>query len=174
MGCVRANKFVSDVTGEPVESISITVIGGHAGTTILPLFSQEAAGRKIPADQIAALDERVQNAGTEVVNAKGSSATLSMAYAASRFANAVLDGLSGQERVECAYVPSNIVDGMPYFSSKVTFGPKGVMAVHPVGPLNEHEKKRLEQAMVQLKSEMDEGLKYAAGQELNFSLTSKL
>merc|ERR1719226_56110 len=40
---VRANKFVQEVTGQPLSGISIPVIGGHAGTTILPLFSQDAA-----------------------------------------------------------------------------------------------------------------------------------
>lgn len=170
LDCVRANKFVAAITGDPVGSISIPVIGGHAGTTILPLFSQDGAGKKVPADKVAGLDERVQNAGTEVVNAKGSSATLSMAYAASRFAKAVLNGLSGQESVECAYVPSNIIEGMPYFSSKVTFGKTGVMKVHPIGPLNEHEKKRLEEMKKVLKGEVDDGIGWSAGQELNLNL----
>merc|ERR1719359_1018450 len=48
LDCVRANKFVSEKTGVPVESVQIPVIGGHAGVTILPLFSQDAAGKKIP------------------------------------------------------------------------------------------------------------------------------
>merc|ERR1712110_181218 len=35
---VRANKFVHELTGAPVESIDVPVVGGHAGTTILPLL----------------------------------------------------------------------------------------------------------------------------------------
>merc|ERR1719210_2633042 len=46
---VRANKFVQNITGKPC---GIPVVGGHAGKTILPLFSQDAAGKSIPADQI--------------------------------------------------------------------------------------------------------------------------
>merc|ERR1711920_52140 len=61
---VRANKFVQEITGKPAQ---IPVVGGHAGKTILPLFSQDAAGRMIDAERIPALDARVQDAGTEVV-----------------------------------------------------------------------------------------------------------
>merc|ERR1712196_304031 len=50
---VRANKFVQEKTGKPAQ---IPVIGGHAGKTILPLFSQDAAGRLIPDSEIPALD----------------------------------------------------------------------------------------------------------------------
>merc|ERR1712110_288338 len=78
---VRANKFVHEATGAPIETIDIPVVGGHAGTTILPLFSQDKAGATIGADAVPALDEKVQNAGTVVVAAKNGkgSATLSMA-----------------------------------------------------------------------------------------------
>merc|ERR1719401_736944 len=54
---VRANKFVHELTGEPVESIDVSVVGGHAGVTILPLFSQVPAARGLSADQIKALDK---------------------------------------------------------------------------------------------------------------------
>ena len=37
---VRANKFVNEITGAPMDSIDVPVIGSHAGTTILPVFSQ--------------------------------------------------------------------------------------------------------------------------------------
>jgi malate dehydrogenase len=167
---VRANKFVHEITGDPIDGIQVPVVCGHAGATILPLFSQDASGKKIPADQIAALDKRVQDAGTEVVNAKNGkgSATLSMAYAGARFGAAVLRGLAGEETIECAYVESDVMEGMNYFSSKVTLGEKGVQAVHPIGPLSDHETKRLEEAKAQLKEEIQAGLDYAATQELNF------
>merc|ERR1711934_1055937 len=55
---VRANKFVQEITGRPC---AIPVVGGHAGKTILPVFSQDPAGRLIPAADVPALDERVQN-----------------------------------------------------------------------------------------------------------------
>merc|ERR1711907_309837 len=102
-------------------SANIPVIGGHAGKTILPLFSQDAAGRLIPASQVPDLDVRVQDAGTEVVKAKNGkgSATLSMAYSGAKLARAVLSGLAGVPAVECAYVESSVYPGLPYFASKV-------------------------------------------------------
>merc|ERR1712187_801560 len=51
---VRANKFVQERTGKPA---TIPVIGGHAGKTILPIFSQDAAGKTIPDSEIAKMDE---------------------------------------------------------------------------------------------------------------------
>merc|ERR1711862_1000590 len=136
--------------------------GGHAGTTILPLFSQDPAGASIPAAEIDALDTRVQDAGTEVAKAKNGkgSATLSMAYAGARLANAVLSGLAGVEVTECAYVESKITD-LPYFASKVTFGKNGADRVHPVGKLSAHEQKRLEEMKPTLKEEIEAGLEYA-------------
>merc|ERR1712179_573900 len=70
LDCVRAEKFVHEETDGALDEIEITVVGGHAGTTILPLFSQNEHSRKIAPEKIAALDTRVQDAGTEVVKAK--------------------------------------------------------------------------------------------------------
>merc|ERR1719506_1531689 len=83
LDCVRANKFVGAMTGKDPSTISIPVIGGHAGATIMPVFSQDATANSIDKAKIIDLDKRVQDAGTEVVNAKNGkgSATLSMAYA---------------------------------------------------------------------------------------------
>ena len=58
------------------------MVGGHAGETILPILSQSrpAVLHKLTNEQHKALVKRIQNAGTEVVEAKagGGSATLSM------------------------------------------------------------------------------------------------
>merc|ERR1711975_38969 len=152
---VRANKFCSQLTGKPAKFMNVPVVGGHAGVTILPLFSQVKAMKDVAADKIPDLDKRVQDAGTEVVNAKGGkgSATLSMAYAGARLGSAILAGLAGRRRVECAYVASEIEEGFPYFTSKVVFGEKGVTKVLGLGTLNDYEKKRLEEAKAQLKGE---------------------
>merc|ERR1711972_1311943 len=66
---VRANKFVGEITGKDPRYIRVPVIGGHAGTTILPLFSQDRTAKTIDKDKIPDLDKHVQNAGTEVVDA---------------------------------------------------------------------------------------------------------
>merc|ERR1711874_566663 len=67
---VRANKFVGQETGKNPNFINVPVVGGHAGVTILPLFSQDRVGKTIPADKIPDMDKHVQDAGTDVVNAK--------------------------------------------------------------------------------------------------------
>merc|ERR1712061_358691 len=157
---VRANKFVQDRTGKHAQ---VPVVGGHAGKTILPLVSQDAAASTIAADKIPALDARVQDAGTEVVKAKNGkgSATLSMAYAGARLGRAVLSGLAGEPVTECACVESSVVEGLPYFASKVVFGKDGVEDVLPIGSLSAHEKTRLEELTPILKGEIDDGLEYA-------------
>jgi len=166
---VRANKFVQELTGMPA---NIPVIGGHAGKTILPLFSQDPAGASIPPEMIPDLDVRVQDAGTEVVKAKNGkgSATLSMAYAGARLAKSVLKGLSGvPEVLECAYVESNVIEGLPYFASYVVLGPNGVDAVLPIGDLTPHEEARLAELAPILQGEIQDGLDYAANPDNEFA-----
>merc|ERR1712024_1954 len=167
LDCVRAAKFVGNITGKNPNYINVPVIGGHAGTTIMPVFSQDKASAAIDKDKIPDLDKHVQNAGTEVVEAKGGkgSATLSMAYAGARFGKFVLAGLSGRKRTECAYCKSDVTD-LPYFTQKVVFGEGGIVKVLPIGELNEHETKRLEEAKAQLKTEIETGVKYAEANSL--------
>merc|ERR1712087_504263 len=167
LDCVRANKFVGEETGKNPNFVRIPVVGGHAGVTILPLFSQDKAGATIDAAKVPDLDKKVQDAGTVVVEAKGGkgSATLSMAYSGARLGSSVLAGLQGRRRTECAYVASDITD-LPYFTSKVVFGQNGVEKVLPLGKLNEHETKRLEEVKTQLKGEIETGVKYAEANNL--------
>lgn len=165
---VRANKFVHEVTGSPADQIDIPVIGGHAGKSILALFSQDKASAALPLEKRKALDLRVQDAGTEVVKAKNGkgSATLSMGYAGAVLGKAVLNGLAGKRTTVCAYVKSSVTE-LPYFSSPVTFGPKGIEKVHPVpASIDSYEKERLIEAMALLKEEIEVGLEYAKENEL--------
>jgi malate dehydrogenase len=164
---VRANKFVGEITGTDPNKVNIPVIGGHAGATIMPVFSQDKYAKTIDADKIPDLDKHVQDAGTDVVNAKNGkgSATLSMAYAGARLGKAVLAGLAGARRTECAYCKSEVTD-LPYFAQKVVFGKEGIMKVLPIGDLSEYEQKRLEEAKVQLKGEIQSGLDYAEANSL--------
>jgi len=166
---VRANKFVHEATGQGLESIDVPVVGGHAGVTILPLFSQVPAMSGMPAEKVIAMDKHVQDAGTDVVNAKGGkgSATLSMAYAGAKFGNAVLCGMAGVETTECAYVARDADDELPYLASKVTFGKSGVQKVHAIGNLNEHEKARWQECVAALKDEIEAGISYANTESLN-------
>merc|ERR1719446_1832748 len=171
LDCVRANKFVHEVTKQPLHEINVPVIGGHAGKTILPLFKQDVVAAKYLKDQaegdvpgIPELDKRVQDAGTEVVTAKNGkgSATLSMAYAGARFSGAVLAGLAGEERTECCYCKSATQQqGLAYFSQKCTFGVSGITRVHELGALSEYEQGRLGEVVDQLREEIAAGMAYA-------------
>lgn len=106
---LRANTFLSEALGTSPRTTEVTVVGGHAGITILPLISQLPGSSKLSADQIDKLTVRIQFGGDEVVKAKdgAGSATLSMASAGARFVSAVLRGLKGEKNVtECAFVQS--------------------------------------------------------------------
>ena len=67
---VRARTFYAEKTGADVADVDVPVIGGHAGITILPLFSQATPYMSLSDDQIDALTKRTQDGGTEVVQAK--------------------------------------------------------------------------------------------------------
>ena len=59
------------------------------------------------------------------------SATLSMAYAAAAFAESCLKAMAGEGGVtDYAYVESSVVDGLPFFASKVRCGAAVSVARH--------------------------------------------
>lgn len=85
---VRAETFVAEIAGKSnPQELTVPVIGGHSGETIVPLFSKVSPSVTIPDDKYDALVNRVQFGGDEVVKAKDGlgSATLSMAYAGYRY-----------------------------------------------------------------------------------------
>ncbi|CAN6459434.1 unnamed protein product [Victoria cruziana] len=77
---VRANTFVAEVLGVDPRNVDVPVVGGHAGVTILPLLSQVKPPSSFTPEETHYLTNRIQNGGTEVVEAKAGagSATLSM------------------------------------------------------------------------------------------------
>jgi malate dehydrogenase len=142
-----------------------TVIGGHAGTTIIPLLSQ--VGHFSDEDRDA-LTHRIQFGGDEVVKAKagGGSATLSMAYAGYVFTKMVIAGLNGQETTVPAYVDTANVasppcEGVRFFASPVTFGTEGVKEVHGFGAINEYEQGLINNARADLINQANKGLSWA-------------
>ncbi|KAG5391385.1 hypothetical protein IGI04_021348 [Brassica rapa subsp. trilocularis] len=168
---VRAKTFYAGKANVPVAEVNVPVIGGHAGVTILPLFSQVTSlaqtvatpQANLSADVLTALTKRTQDGGTEVVEAKAGkgSATLSMAYAGALFADACLKGLNGvPDVVECSYVQSTITE-LPFFASKVRLGKNGVEEVLDLGPLSDFEKQGLEALKPELKSSIEKGVKFA-------------
>merc|ERR1711993_212010 len=103
---------ISELKGLDPQDVNCPVVGGHAGITIMPLISQCTPAVEFPPDQLKALTERIQDAGTEVVKAKAGagSATLSMAFAAARFTDNILQAQAGAEVTEYAYIKSDCTD----------------------------------------------------------------
>jgi malate dehydrogenase len=112
---------------------------------------------------LKALTERIQNAGTEVVEAKAGagSATLSMAYAAARFTDALLQAMDGKEGVvECAYVASNVTEAT-YFSTPILLGKNGIEKNLGIGKLTPFEEELLKACIPDLQKTIKKGEEFA-------------
>ena len=156
---VRANTFVAELKGLNPLEVKVPVIGGHSGVTIIPLISQTTPAVSFPPDQLKALTERIQEAGTEVVKAKAGagSATLSMAYAGARFAISLIRALKGEQNiVECAYVESDVTESK-YFSTPLLLGKNGLEKNLGLGKLNDFEQDLLKKAIPELKKNIQKG-----------------
>ncbi|KAG8502509.1 hypothetical protein CXB51_001152 [Gossypium anomalum] len=161
--CLVAKTFYAGKAKVNVADVNVPVVGGHAGITILPLFSQATPKANLPEEDIKALTKRTQDGGTEVVEAKAGkgSATLSMAYAGAIFADACLKGLNGvPDVVECSFVQSTVTE-LPFFASKVRLGKNGVEEVMGLGPLSDYEQAGLESLKPELKASIEKGIKFA-------------
>jgi len=161
---VRSQTFVSQLKNVDVANTVVHVIGGHSGVTIIPLLSQVKPSVTFSNDELKALTERIQEAGTEVVKAKAGkgSATLSMAFAGARFVNALVNALKGEKSTHCAYVKSDAVQGVDYFASPVEIGPNGVERIH-FPKLSAFEQELLEKALPELKKNIETGVKFIKG-----------
>lgn len=161
---VRARTFYAGLKGLDVKEVDVPVVGGHAGVTIVPLFSQATPSASLADDELEALTKRTQDGGTEVVQAKAGkgSATLSMAYAGALFAESLLKGLNGQKSTECSYVASSVTE-LPFFSSKVTLGPSGAEEIHGLGQLSKYEEEAVKKAIPELGSSIEKGVKFVTG-----------
>jgi len=157
----RANTFVAQNQGLNPKEVDVTVIGGHAGITILPLFSQ-VSGLNISDEEREALTVRTQFGGDEVVRAKAGagSATLSMAYAGFVFTENVLRAMKGEEGiVQCAYVDSDLTDA-PFFASPCKFGKNGVEEVMGFGELSPYEKEWFDKMIPDLNKQIQKGVDF--------------
>lgn len=158
---IRSETFVGEIIGKAPEQITVPVIGGHSGTTILPLLSQ-VEGASFTQAQIEQLTHRIQNAGTEVVEAKagGGSATLSMGQAAARFCLSLVKGLQGESVIECTYVEGDGSDAQ-FFAQPVRLGKNGVEEILPYGALSDYEAKCKAEMLDGLKKDIQIGVDFA-------------
>ena len=159
---IRSSTFVAEVNGVNPEDVSVPVIGGHSGITILPLLSQ--SGFDFDEASAALMTKRIQNAGTEVVEAKagGGSATLSMGQAAAKFGLSLVRALNGEEGViECTYVEGS-GDRARFFAQPVLLGKNGVEKILGFGDISAFEEKTLNAALETLRSDIKIGEEFVS------------
>lgn len=165
----RAEVFVAESQGWDAVATQnkVPVIGGHAGVTIQPLLSQ-VKDAKFSEAQITALTPRIQDGGTEVVQAKagGGSATLSMAWAGNRLASAVMRALNGEAVTEYAYVESSVIPGCDFFSTPVSIGKDGITEVHGYGELSPFEQANLDAMVPELTDQVNKGKEWGEAFEM--------
>ncbi|KAG6812013.1 hypothetical protein H0H92_004742 [Tricholoma furcatifolium] len=178
---VRASTFVAEILGDLnlAPSVTVPVVGGHSGVTIVPLLSQSS--HSLPAglskDKYEALVKRIQFGGDEVVKAKdgAGSATLSMAYAGAEFAGKVIRALKGEKGLSApSFVPlaadpagaqaleQELGKKLEFFSSTVVLGPEGVVSIAPLGKLTDEEKALVTAAVPELETNINTGTKFVA------------
>ncbi|GGD48863.1 malate dehydrogenase [Lacimicrobium alkaliphilum] len=160
---IRAETFVAELKGLNPANVHVPVIGGHSGTTILPLLSQ-VEGVEFSDEEIESLTHRIQNAGTEVVEAKagGGSATLSMGQAAARFCLSLVAAMRGENVVEYTYVETNSDDAR-FFSHPVRLCKDGVDEVLPYGELSDFEEKAKQDMLEGLRGDITLGEEFVNG-----------
>ncbi|AEY02799.1 malate dehydrogenase [Oceanimonas sp. GK1] len=158
---IRAETFVAEAKGLNVADVKVPVIGGHSGVTILPLLSQ-VEGASFSDEEIEKLTYRIQNAGTEVVEAKagGGSATLSMGQAACRFALSLVKAMQGEANVvECTYVDGGS-EHAQFFAQPVLLGKNGVEKVLPYGEVSAFEQAAMDGMLETLRGDIQKGVEF--------------
>jgi malate dehydrogenase len=159
---IRSNTFVAEIAGKSTSEVNVSVIGGHSGVTILPLLSS-VAGVELSQSDIEALTPRIQEAGTEVVEAKAGagSATLSMGQAAARFTLSLVAAMNGDAVTECCYVQVGD-DSSSFHAQPVVLGREGVESIPELPPLSEYEQKLLDEMRSTLDSNISKGVEFAS------------
>ena len=176
---VRAKTFIGQIWNVDPQNVSIPVIGGHSGPTIVPLLSQikvkgeKTARAALTSEQVDQLIKRIQYGGDEVVQAKAGagSATLSMAYAAQVFFDDLCRALDTKSSVpQIAFVKGETGSSSfptEYFATEIELGSKGLEKILPVPQAkNEKEKELLAAAVEGLKKDIAKGLEFAKDFEL--------
>ncbi|CAD7965933.1 unnamed protein product [Amoebophrya sp. A25] len=167
----RATTFLSEKLGLPPLKVHVPCVGGHAGTTILPLLARSTyiSDGKLDQKTVEALRTRIQFGGDEVVKAKdgAGSATLSMAYAGAGFTAAIAKAMregKGDESVirTCAFVDSEVVPGCGFLATEILIGKNGVTEIiSPFDIMSDDERAAFDRMMPDLKSQVQKGFDFA-------------
>jgi len=182
---VRASTFVSEILGDRSlsPSVSVPVVGGHSGVTIVPLLSQSShpLPSSLDASAIDALINRIQFGGDEVVKAKdgAGSATLSMAYAGAEFAGKVIRAIKGEKGIVAptfVNLASDKTGGdalkkelgleLEYFSAPVQLGVDGVVKINGLGKITPAENALVQAALPELAGNIEKGVAFVEASKL--------
>jgi malate dehydrogenase len=155
----RAKTFIGELKGCAPEDVDVLVVGGHSGTTIVPILSPF----NFSSSERQGLIQRIQFGGDEVVKAKagGGSATLSMAYAAVSFFNDFCDGLSGNKTRTIAYVRMPSGSDAEYFATEIDVDSSGLASIHPLPKMDSLEQDLYKKALDPLRAEIKKGIEFA-------------
>ncbi|KAL7242040.1 hypothetical protein ACSBR1_014589 [Camellia fascicularis] len=158
--CSRGLKiFYAGKAKVPVADVNVPLVGGHAGITILPLFSQATPKAHVSDEDIKALTKRTQDGGTERLwhGAMESSIRPQLCGVGSSHRNQT----SPQKNwVPNPAVSRNLVH-TGYECTTFSLGKNGVEKVLGLGPLSDYEKQGLESLMPELKTSIEKGIKFA-------------
>ncbi|PIA13934.1 malate dehydrogenase [Coemansia reversa NRRL 1564] len=176
---VRASRFVRDLRSNvDAASLRVPVVGGHSGTTIVPLVSLASSPVELSESEIKELTNRIQFGGDEVVKAKdgAGSATLSMAYAGARFADSLIRGIKGESVVEPSFIalaadPAGAEEirklgagDLEFFAVPVELSDKGVSRIVSLGAEpSAFEREAIAVAAEALSANITTGVNFAKG-----------
>ena len=122
---VRARTFVAELKGLSVDDVTVPIVGGHSGPSILPLLSRTKPPMTFTAEEIESMTFKIQDAANVVINLKAGkgSSTLSIAYSTCHFATQLLEAMNGKpDVVETAYVKSEELPDVPYLATPLLLG----------------------------------------------------
>lgn len=158
---IRAKTFIGEILNKDPVKVQVDVIGGHSGNTILPLLSH-VDGLKLSVEEKKKLIQHIQEAGTEVVEAKagGGSATLSMAQAGFTFVEALVKGLSGTPTRICAYIESS-KEKTEFFAKPIIISKDGIQEELSYGSLDALEQEAFDILIPVLKDNIEKGKKFS-------------
>ncbi|KAF7373505.1 malate dehydrogenase [Mycena sanguinolenta] len=161
---VRASTFVAEIIGKTdvVREVTIPVVGGHSGVTIIPLLSQSS--HPLPADlakdKFDALVNRIQFGGDEVVKAKGRRGVRNAldggekGIVAPSFVALEADPTGG------AALAKELATEIAFFSSNVELGREGVAKIHPLGKITPGETELVKAAIPELRKNIETGVTF--------------
>lgn len=172
LDAVRLSTFVAELFKKSPQFglYNIPIVGGHSHTTIIPLFSQSNPPIELSQLQLETLVHRIRYAGDEIVEAKNGtgSATLSMAYSAYIFIEAIIKaklGYTGIVYSSFVYLPG-IMDGdkikekvgSNFFAVPVELGICGAQRAIPFDFITSYEKTLFSTSIKELENDIKQGI----------------